>query len=343
MSNNRRNEYDVTNRIKVSDSTAVRNEIIALAKATYNDVDETIITNLFNLFEDLFSGNYQDFNQYDTVYHDQQHSLDVTLCAARHFIGHDKHSNLQFGYGGFIIGIATALFHDAGYIRSRQDKESNGAVYTKTHVSRGADFIQAHVSNIVGDEVAEIASRIVHFTGYEIPYNRISIKNIQEKLIGTMVASSDILAQMADRCYIEKCRDRLYPEFVLGGMTVDASKKQDFVIYQSAHDMLYKTPEFYHVTTKNKLNETFNKAYKYLEDFFDGENPYIDSADSNIKYLEDALKAHDLDRLRRRPPKNKALSNFPFDEIYQKEKLLTIQNLTETMRFGGKDSYLNFT
>lgn len=338
----RRNEYDVTNKIKVSDPFAVQNEVIALAKATYDDADETVLSNLFALFAALFSGNYPNYCAYDTVYHDQQHSLDVTLCAARHFIGHDIASDKSFGFNGFVTGIATALFHDAGYIRHNKDKEVNGAVYTKTHVSRGAEFINTHVNKIIGNQAAETAARIVHFTGYEIPYDRITIKNQHEKLIGTMVASADILAQMADRCYIEKCRDRLYPEFILGGMTINANK-QDFMIYQSAHDMLYKTPAFYHVTTKNKLNNTFEKAYQFLDKFFDGSNPYIASADNNIAYLEAAIKAQDLSKLRRRPPKNNAIEKFPFDEIYQKEKLLQIQSLASSMQPSGKESYLNFT
>ena len=33
------------------------------------------------------------------------------------------------------------------------------------------------------------------------------------------MATADLLAQMADRCYLEKCRDLLYPEFELAGLT----------------------------------------------------------------------------------------------------------------------------
>ena len=42
--------------------------------------------------------------------------------------------------------------------------------------------------------------------------------------VGNLVASADILAQMSDRCYLEKCHDRLYTEFVLGGI---ASKRDE--------------------------------------------------------------------------------------------------------------------
>ena len=38
------------------------------------------------------------------------------------------------------------------------------------------------------------------------------------RLLGNMLGSADIIAQMSDRCYLEKCRDRLFPEFVWGGL-----------------------------------------------------------------------------------------------------------------------------
>ena len=38
--------------------------------------------------------------------------------------------------------------------------------------------------------------------------------------VGHLLGTADMIAQMADRCYLEKCRDRLYAEFVLGGVAL---------------------------------------------------------------------------------------------------------------------------
>jgi hypothetical protein len=52
-----------------------------------------------------------------------------------------------------------------------------------------------------------------------------------------------MMAQMADRCYLEKCRDRLYPEFVLGGVAVSRWQRGELkVIYGSGLDVLRSTP-----------------------------------------------------------------------------------------------------
>ena len=43
-----------------------------------------------------------------------------------------------------MLGILVALLHDSGYLkRSSEGEVENGAVFTKVHVSRSADFISA--------------------------------------------------------------------------------------------------------------------------------------------------------------------------------------------------------
>ena len=66
--------------------------------------------------------------------------------------------------------------------------------------------------------MADIAADLVHFTGYERPVKTIQMPSLTYRLLGNLLGSADIIAQMADRCYLEKCRDRLYPEFVTGGI-----------------------------------------------------------------------------------------------------------------------------
>ncbi len=342
MIKNRRNEYDVSNKVKVTSIAQVRDAVLLLAKDQYkDDADLNQIAQLFSLFHDLFHGDKTGFMSYDTVYHDIQHTLDVTLCTARHVIGHDKKESNKLGYNYFLVAINTALFHDSGYIRKINEEPTNGAVFTKTHVSRSSDFIVEYTSDIVGNNIAKTCGNIVHFTGYEVKCEDIVTQSPEEKLVGEMVATADILAQMSDRCYVEKCRDRLYPEFVLAGMNVSTDQNKKFIVYKSATEMLVKTPEFYRITTKPRLDNILNKAYLHLDNYFTLGNPYLEAIKSNIEHLENAIEKNDLGLLRRRPPKNKALEHFPFDEVYNKEKLLSIQSLIDTPA-EGDTSYSNF-
>jgi len=95
-------------------------------------------------------------------------------------------------------------------------------------------------------EVADVAASLIHFTGYEIPVAEIKVPSLGYKLLGSLLGSADIIAQMSDRCYLEKCRDRLYPEFLAGGI---ARKRlpdgNEEVLYESGEDLVRKTPHFY--------------------------------------------------------------------------------------------------
>ena len=105
----------------------------------------------------------------------------------------------------------------------------------------------------------------MHFTGYEIPVDKIKVAAPEFRLLGNLLGSADILAQMADRCYLEKCYDRLYPEFVRGGIARRRHKDgSEEVVFASAADLIFKTPRFYQGATK-RLRQDLGGCYNYVE------------------------------------------------------------------------------
>ena len=68
-----------------------------------------------------------------------------------------------------------------------------------------------------------MAIELIHRTGYEKPIAKIALDDPRDRKLGQLLGTADMTAQMADRCYLEKCRDRLYPEFVLGGVALPTS------------------------------------------------------------------------------------------------------------------------
>ncbi len=99
-------------------------------------------------------------------------------------------------------------------------EQANGAEFTRNHVSRGAEFLRHYLPQIGLGEWIEVASQIIHFTGYERPFAEIITHDARDVRLGHLLGTADMIAQLADRCYLEKCRDRLYPEFVLGGVAL---------------------------------------------------------------------------------------------------------------------------
>src|SRR5688572_30780040 len=225
----RRNDYDVTNTVQVSSSPAVCEAVEQLFHATWPGASFERVARAFDDFERLFSGRMPGYHGVDTVYHDRQHTLDMTLAMARLLAGHDRthDEKSQLGTERVTMGLVTSLFHDAGYIRETSDHEHrNGAEFTLCHVTRSARFLARYLPTIGMQDWVPIATRIVHFTGYEVQFDQIHLTDANDRRIGHLLGTADLIAQMADRCYLEKCRDRLYPEFVLGGVAVPYAAAQ---------------------------------------------------------------------------------------------------------------------
>ena len=309
----RRHDYDVTNTVKVSSVVAVRDAVQMLFSTTFPTASFDALWLAFHDFNLLFDGLLSGYQGCDTVYHDKQHSLDMTLAMARLIVGHEKicAEDDRFGPDRAMMSIVTALFHDAGYIR--RDDESrwqNGAEVTNWHVSRSADLLRTILPRLGLGQWADIAANVVHFTGYEINIDDIELDNPNDIMIGHFLGTADLMAQMADRCYLEKCRDRLYSEFVLAGVAVtkDAGHTNE-ILYESGIDLLKKTPGFYQNMAMSRLNTKFNHAYRYIEAVYDGRNPYFEFIEKNLLYLDRIIDSGDWHELRRSPPCYTVLEN----------------------------------
>ena len=150
---------------------------------------------------------------------------------------------------------------------------------------------------------ASISSIIVHFTGYEVNLDDIELDDPRDAICGHLLGTADLVAQMADRCYLEKCRDRLFKEFVLGGVAIETEAPGKVSVrYESGTDLLKKTPGFYQEVTRDRLQRKFNRAYRYFEVLYEGQNPYLEAIKKNITHLVRVLKSDDWRLLRRNPP-----------------------------------------
>jgi hypothetical protein len=306
MSQDRRNDYDVTNTVQVSDPVSVRNAVHELFADTFPGMSFDKLWLAFYDFERLFTGRYPGYQGCDTTYHDMQHTLDMTLALARLVSGYERSVEPpdRLGAARAQMAIITSLFHDSGYIRHEvRDKDfSNGAEFTLYHVSRSADFLRRYLPELGLAKDVGVASMIVHFTGYELDLDKIELDDPRDIICGHLIGTADMIAQMADRCYLEKCRDRLYNEFVVGGVAVENAKPGEYMVrYRSGKDLLTKTPAFYQQVMRNRLNSKFNRVYRYIEVLYDGQNPYIDAITTNITHLVRILETGDWSLLRRKP------------------------------------------
>ncbi len=312
---NRRSEYDITNSVHLTNGEEVCQAVLDIFSDIYPRFNRSALKRAFADCERLFEGQYPSYLPCDTLYHDKQHTMDMSLAMARLINGHERSTDEEhrFGPERAMIGVITALFHDSGYIRHVADHHHfNGAEYTLTHVSRSASFLKRYLHKIGLGEYAQISANMVHYTGYEVAPENIRLSDKTMHRVGHLLGTADLIAQMADRCYLEKCRDRLYPEFVLGGIAVQVDENgNEKVIYESGEDLLRKTPDFYANEVDGRLNKLFKQAYNYEQAFFDGKRRYVDEVGQNQARLKHVLKMDDFSLLRRIPPQNYGAKHFP--------------------------------
>jgi hypothetical protein len=326
MSQDRRNDYDVTNTVQVSNPAAVRDAVHDLFAQTFTGASFDKLWLAFYDFERLFTGRYPGYKGCDTTYHDVQHTLDMTLTLARLVAGYERSAEPsdRLGAARAQMAIITSLFHDSGYIRHEErDKEfSNGAEFTLYHVSRSADFLRRYLPELGLARDVGVSSMIVHFTGYELDLDNIELDDPRDIICGHLMGTADMIAQMADRCYLEKCRDRLYNEFVVGGVAVENAAPGEYMVrYKSGEDLLRKTPAFYQQVMRERLNKKFNRVYRYIEVLYDGHNPYIEAIRSNITHLIHILETGNWSLLRREPDFFLGIAN----SVHDIEKLVARQ------------------
>jgi len=304
----RRNDYDVTDSIRTTDPAAVCAEVLRICRGLFEDAPAGELEKAFRDVEALYRGQHSEYFGCDTGYHDLQHVLDVTLAMARLLDGYQRGRS-----GGeepltreiFIVGVLSALFHDFGYLRRRNDRKHRyGAEYTLTHVSRSAAFLRAYVRELGMEEThSRAAATLVHYTGYERPAETIRVNDALLRRVGQILGTADIIAQMSDRCYLEKCRDRLYPEFVLGGLAGRRrAGTRKLPLFASGEDLVHKTPSFYESAAK-RLDLQLARAYEYAARHFGGRNPYLEEMHKNVRYAEVAGQSPAGVVLRRQPPR----------------------------------------
>lgn len=238
----------------------------------------------------LFRGDYPGYAPVRTPYHDLAHTLHVFMCAMR--LLHGLHvSGRTMGDDDIALVAMAALMHDIGYAQTRDEESGTGAQHTPCHVSRGIAFMHRYVAERgFPAGWGQRLEPLIRATDPGYPFAQISFADEHARLLGQLVATSDLVGQMADRTYLEKLLF-LYLEF----------KEANFGNYRNVHDMLRQTRRFYEIT-KEKLDGVFQGLYVRLSDHFMetlgvANNYYLESIEKNIAYLDEVTRHEEAEHL----------------------------------------------
>ncbi len=250
--------------------------------------------------EDLaqaFRGEYPGLLRCDTHYHDLRHALDTGLAMARLIDGQssvtppDSPEHIDTEHA--LLGILLALYHDVGLLRRTDEAHMQGAQLTPVHEQRGVDFMRDYLSRTALVHLAEKAdmimvTRLVWHMPPDMP--------VLDRAISCLLGTADILGQLADRCYLEKCRDFLFIEFSALGLAGSPD-----LPFPDPETLLKNTPAFYTGLLSQRIRVEYAGADRFMGIHFGGECPYEAAINRNFRFLNEILAGENLSKLCRQP------------------------------------------
>lgn len=257
-----------------------RRDVAAIVADMAPDHDRARIERLFDLVERAYAGQLAGYQALQTLYHNEQHTLEVVLCAAR--LAHGLHlAGRPLGDDGLDMALIGALLHDIGYLKRSDEGDGTGAQFTATHVQRSTEFARRHLAGEPAAFVDGVVN-VILITDHRLPVERIAFADGHAELAAMVTGTADLVSQMANREYLERLM-LLFFEFReagMGGFT-------DF------DDLLEKTAAFYQMTRK-RLDGPLHGLTPYLARHFErvegvARNRYQESIDKNLAYLERIL------------------------------------------------------
>jgi hypothetical protein len=278
------NKY-ISNLFEGGLSGTLLDEILFLAGSISPAVDLNLIGEIHNDLATIFAGLHPDFQKNTLPYHNLRHSQMVVLATIRLFDGLHYCNQQPITTDMLLKGILAAYFHDTGMLRVQGDPALSGTVYMAGHEARSINFLKRYVERKRLDEdIARDCSTIINYTDLKSDPTTFEVHSCDIQLVGQVVGSADILAQMADRYYLE-CLPLLYNELRAGGISR----------YGSALELMEHTANFYHDVVLTRLLNTFSYTGTAMQTHFRerykiDRNLYIDNMRNNIEYLKKILK-----------------------------------------------------
>jgi len=281
--------YDVSASINLMDSHEVQNEVRQILRQRFSGEDLNIIDEAFDHFRSCYAGNHPSYYQVETRYHDVQHVMDVSLAMLRLIEGYFmRQESKLLTFEQVLVALIVALFHDSGYLRDRSDHaRKHGAEHTSQHVSRSGVFIKDFLLDTTLEKYTDIAVILVQFTGIEksienLQFHESHSENQQWLMLGYMVGTADLIAQMSDRNYAQRCQTYLYEELFIAGLTeITQENGESKVLYANGKELLIKTPDFIKETVETRLKKSFHSVFEYAAVYFGGRNLYLEGIENN--------------------------------------------------------------
>jgi len=277
--------------LETSDPSAVCGYVKGEFGELFPGANPTLIERVFSDVGGFFAGRHPDYAALDLRYHDFEHTLQATVClvellAGRHGAGEEPGATArQFG-----LAVASALLHDTGYLKLRNDTGGTGAKYTFCHVLRSCAFAASYLPTL-GANPGEIEAVItaINCTGPGNELGRLRIREPVDLVHGHALATADYLGQLAAPGYPDKL-PYLFAEFDESDAFCNVPERERS--FASPLDLLEQTPRFWEQFVLRRLEDDFKGVCRFLASPYPhGPNRYLIAAEKNIAEIRQRLGA----------------------------------------------------
>lgn len=276
-------------------------EILHLAETIQPTIDITALRRLHGDIARLFTGRYPGFRANTTRYHNLHHTHGVALATIRLLHGLAC-SGREISIPVVELALYSAYFHDTGLLQTTAEPVQTGAVSFHNHEERSIAFMTRYLADhALPESLSQGCPSVIGCTNLAVVPDTVVFPSPEARLAGYVVGSADILAQMADRYYLERL-PFLFEEHRDGGLQT----------CHSAVELMENTMSFYRDIIVERLETAFGNLSAAMRVHFRerwqiDENLYRTNIAKNLDYLKTILdrcekKEQCLERYLKRVP-----------------------------------------
>ncbi len=262
-------------------------EIIEILTIIAPRSTQGFLTQIHNDVAEIFHGKNDIFINNFLKYHDFWHTMDVVLAVVRFLHGFYL-KGVTFSQDIIELCLLTSYFHDIGLLLTKEEVEKKDTACLKHHEQRSIHVLHEYMkkNNCLLQHKNDCAA-IINCTNLSIEPTTLRFSSPETQLVGHILGSADLLAQMANRYYLESL-DLLYQEQCEIGLAT----------HHSLLELLRQTTQFYNKVVTPRLQNSFNNICNAVCDHFQhwwdiDSNLYLELTVRNITYLEDVIRTHD--------------------------------------------------
>lgn len=245
--------------------------------------DPVPIEKLFMDIIRIFNGEFSGFRACNTQYHNLEHTCSTALAAARIIHGLRVQGE-AFSARLAQLCIIGALFHDTGLIQTEEEVQGTGAQFTSVHEERSVAVIEKYLAgNGFSEKDIRDCGHMIMCTKLFFPMEEIPFSSEEVRIMGKVVGTADLVAQMADRNYQEKL-PLLFLEFQEAGMPG----------FETPLELFSKTEEFYRSVARKRMKGILGGVYSaaryhFRERWKIDRNLYEEAIKYNIRMMKETV------------------------------------------------------